>query len=94
MKHLLILLYPKTWRARYGAELEALLEDTPVNWVRFADLLKGALGMRLKFESATGVVLGFVLAGALLGLLASFCITPVCGQRRSLGSRTPVIPAC
>jgi len=44
---LLARLYPSSWRERYGAEFEALLEDTnPSAWDAI-DVLWGALKMQL-----------------------------------------------
>ncbi len=62
-------LYPAPWRRRYGAEFSALLEESGGGWRAFADVLKGALTMRIrsgnlwKFVAACGV-LGAVVAGA------------------------------
>jgi hypothetical protein len=50
MKHLarcLARLYPRRWRARYGGEFEALLEDANLTWGDLFDVLSGALRMRL-----------------------------------------------
>jgi hypothetical protein len=63
------LLYPASWRGRYGAEFSALLEDLGDGWRAFADVLKEALIIRMrsgnlwKFVAACGV-LGAVVAGA------------------------------
>ncbi len=35
-------LYPRHWRARYGAELEAVLEQTPATPAAVLDVLRGA----------------------------------------------------
>jgi hypothetical protein len=40
-------LYPRWWWARYGAELEALVQDTAPRWSTVADLVAGALSVRL-----------------------------------------------
>ncbi len=56
-------LYPRPWRARYGAEFEALLEQTGPCWRDFANVVKGALDMQLR-------TIGFwklAAAGAILG---------------------------
>lgn len=36
-------LYPQAWRARYGDEMEALLDEYPASWLTGADLMLGAL---------------------------------------------------
>ena len=51
MKHLaryLARLYPPLWRARYGGEFEALLEDAKLTWRDLFDVMAGALRMRLR----------------------------------------------
>lgn len=39
----LLRLYPRRWRARYGQEMEALLEARPVSWRGRLDLVRGAI---------------------------------------------------
>jgi hypothetical protein len=62
-------LYPAPWRRRYGTEFRALLEESGGGWRALADVLKGALTIRIrsgslwKFVAACGV-LGAVVAGA------------------------------
>jgi hypothetical protein len=38
-------LYPAAWRARYGQEFEALLEDLEPGWRELADVAGGAVIM-------------------------------------------------
>jgi hypothetical protein len=61
---LLIRLYPAWWRCRYGAELEALLEDSGSQDVW--DLLQGAMEMQMKTWSFGRVVVVCGIAGVLL----------------------------
>jgi len=77
MRRLLILLYPASWRVRYGDELAALMEDAPGGWRADFDLLKGAMKMRLSTQGAWAVLMGFVAAGALAGLGVSYLVTPM-----------------
>jgi len=61
-------LYPRAWRARYGAEFEALIEQTGPRWRDFADIFKGALDMQLRTIgfwklAAAGAILGGLLFG-------------------------------
>lgn len=69
----LIRSYPRRWRKRYGAELEALLEDSSSGWRGCLDVAVAGLGLRLR----TGTPM---LAGALLGLglgmAATYWMTP------------------
>ncbi len=59
-------LYPKKWRARYGAELDALLQDSPARWMNLVDILKGAAIMQVKcrwsvrFAAALAIVCGLI----------------------------------
>ena len=41
-------LYPRWWWRRYGAELEALVEETDRSWSTIFDLALGALDVRLR----------------------------------------------
>jgi capsular polysaccharide biosynthesis protein len=45
---LLVRLYPSSWRNRYEAEFEALLEEVQPGWRASIDILKEALSMQLK----------------------------------------------
>jgi hypothetical protein len=76
---LVLRLYPAWWRTRYGAELEALIEDTGANWWTVLDLSKEGVTMRLV------TWLGFfnprrsIIACGLLGMItaaAVFVTTP------------------
>ena len=40
---LAVRLYPKTWPARYGVEIEALIDDVPPRWTDLSDPSRGAL---------------------------------------------------
>ena len=63
-------LYPSAWRRRYGRELEALLEDLDPGWFEFADVLKGALIMRMR--SLATVPVASMIAGALIGAVIAW----------------------
>jgi hypothetical protein len=47
LAHLLTRLYPGPWRERYGAEFEALLQNSPVNLRTLANVTRGALSERV-----------------------------------------------
>jgi uncharacterized protein involved in exopolysaccharide biosynthesis len=68
-------LYPASWRARYGNEFQALLEDVNPGWRELFDVLGGATKMQLT-TGATYLKLGaaFALAGVLIATVASFVI--------------------
>ena len=50
MRALLIRCYPARWRARYGDEFEALLEERPLGPFDAADILLGALDAQLRLR--------------------------------------------
>lgn len=51
MRSFLIRLYPATWRARYGDEFEALLEERPLGPFDVTDIVLGALDAQLRLRS-------------------------------------------
>src|SRR5947208_725056 len=53
--HWLTRLYPPCWRARYGDELDELLESDGVGWRQAIDVIKAAAGERLFDSSRMGV---------------------------------------
>ncbi len=59
-------LYPAAWRARYGAEFEALLEDAPLKSHDLWDVVRGACIMRITRVNFATIVLCGVLAGGLI----------------------------
>jgi len=69
-------LYPAGWRARYGEELEALLEDSSAGFGSSFDLLKGAVKMQLSLPSFPKLALFLSFAGILAGFGVSFLVTP------------------
>jgi uncharacterized protein involved in exopolysaccharide biosynthesis len=73
----LIRLYPANWRARYGEEFEALLEDSSAGWPATFDLLKGAIQMQFSVPAFPKLALMLSIAGLLAGLLISSLVTPI-----------------
>jgi capsular polysaccharide biosynthesis protein len=70
-------IYPAQWRARYGAEFEALLEDMPAGRRVFWNILAEALKMRIlswDLRKTGALVAGCLLAGAVAGAIASFAM--------------------
>lgn len=49
-------LYPRAWRARYGAEFEALLEDTGSGWRIALDVFTGGILMQIRSWRTTGAI--------------------------------------
>ena len=50
MRSLLIRCYPAKWRARYGEEFEAILDERPLGPFDVADILLGALDAQLRLR--------------------------------------------
>jgi LPS O-antigen subunit length determinant protein (WzzB/FepE family) len=68
-------LYPASWRARYGAEFDALLDDANVRWRDLADVLRGAFIMQLTSWKSYGKIAGAAaVACAILALAGSYLI--------------------
>jgi hypothetical protein len=61
-------LYPAAWRARYGAEYEALIDDAELKLSDGLDVLWGAIKMRVTSRSFVRVVLPCALAGTMVAL--------------------------
>jgi hypothetical protein len=72
----LIRLYPANWRARYGEEFEALLEDSSPGWRAIFDLLKGAIKMQLSVPAFPKLALMLSVTGLVAGLAISFVVAP------------------
>jgi len=56
MRSFLIRCYPARWRARYGDEFEALLEERPLGPFDVADILLGALDAQLRLRGRGAVI--------------------------------------
>ncbi|HEY3738771.1 MAG TPA: hypothetical protein VGL53_02955 [Bryobacteraceae bacterium] len=67
LRRLIVHLYPRTWRDRYGEEFSALLDDAPARWRDLPDLTRGALAMQLQARSWKHVA----ALGGLIGLIAA-----------------------
>jgi hypothetical protein len=65
-------LYPATWRARYGAEYEALIEDAEPRARDGFDVFWGAMKMRMTGRSFVRIVLPCALLGSLVAVGISF----------------------
>jgi hypothetical protein len=65
---LLAWLYPSSWRKRYGAEFEALLEDTKPSFRDSLDIFWGALKMQLTTWTLAKIVVVFSIFGVLVAV--------------------------
>ena len=96
MKRLLKLLarlYPSSWHRRYGAEFEALLEDSTPRIRDLYDVFIGALKMQMTTWSFTRITLAACLAGTLAAVALSFAITPHYISRSLIVSVNPPVDA-
>ena len=64
--HLAVRLYPRAWRARYGAELHALIDDEAPGWRAFIDVASGGVVMRIQTSNPAAMAALLGLAAALL----------------------------
>ncbi len=66
-------LYPRSWRQRYGAEFDALLEDVRPDGRTAANVLTGALAMHIRTWKSWKILAGAALVGAAVvaGLFAA-----------------------
>jgi hypothetical protein len=81
LARLALRLYPLAYRRRYGAEMEALLEDGGATAGTVLDLARGAIGAHLRPQSGVEAALGREerLRHRLGAILACWCIFVVAG---------------
>ena len=65
-------LYPSSWRERYGAEFETLLEDTDLAWRDLLDVLRGGLEMQLTTWSPRRIAVVLGLTGTIVAAAIAF----------------------
>ena len=63
---LLVALRPRAWRARYGEEFRALLEDTPLTVAVVLDVLLHAAGHHARARPATARAVGALALSVLI----------------------------
>jgi hypothetical protein len=68
------LLYPPTWRRRYGVEFDALIDDMPATAAGLINVVSGGVAMRVRISHPAVMVLGLAAAGALVAGLAAFAV--------------------
>jgi capsular polysaccharide biosynthesis protein len=71
---ILLALYPKKWRERYGTELEALLEDVQPSSRDLADLAWGGIKMQMKRWGFAKLVAAFAVAGLIVGGISALMV--------------------
>jgi hypothetical protein len=59
-------LYPPAWRARYGDELQALIEERPRGWRDIADVAREGVTMRIRYSSVPATAAMFALAAGVV----------------------------
>jgi len=67
-------LYPRSWRARYGPEFDALLEEVAPDWHEFGDVLKGAVHMQILRGEWRKPAAALAVLGAIAALTISFTV--------------------
>jgi hypothetical protein len=67
-------LYPSSWRSRYGAEFDALLEDTAPSARDVFDVFSGALKMQATTWTFGRIVLAGVVGGILMAAAVSVAL--------------------
>lgn len=80
-------LYPRAWRARYGEEFDALIDDMTPRWRDVLNIVCGALIMQISRLAAPPVA--FAIGGAMLGAAVSLAMPPVYAS----SSRVLVMPS-
>ena len=80
----MIRLYPASWRARYGDEIDALLSDTGADARIVGDLARGGMRMQLKAWPFPFLALVLGLAGLLLGTGVAWLIPRTYSAKASL----------
>lgn len=70
-------LYPAAWRARYGAEFEALMEDMEPRWRDVWNVAGGALQMQMTMWTGWKLLAALGAAGAIAMAVAAFAVRPV-----------------
>jgi uncharacterized protein involved in exopolysaccharide biosynthesis len=81
-------LYPSRWRKRYGAELDALLEDATPSARDAFDVFCGALKMQMTTWSFGRIMLACSLVGILVAAAVSFAV-PVHYLSQAVFTATP-----
>jgi hypothetical protein len=74
LSHLLVRLYPRSWRERYAEEFSALIEDVDPTWQTVANVMRGALEMRIQTWGFGKILLAAGIVGAATLMIAHFAI--------------------
>lgn len=82
-------LYPSRWRKRYGAEFDALLEDTTPSARNAFDVFGAALKMQMTAWGFGRITLAWTVAGTLMAAAISFAF-PVQYASRTVLFVTPI----
>jgi len=64
--------YPSSWRTRYGAEFEALLDDSSPAWHDVFDVFRGAIKMQISTWSIRNVIIACGLIGLVIATVWAF----------------------
>ena len=98
MRSVLIRCYPARWRARYGDEFEAILDERPLGPFDVADILIGALDAQLRLRKVSADIQqgkGFVMS-LRIGGIAAILAAPLLALAWFLGygpvAIDPIVP--
>ncbi|HXE63515.1 MAG TPA: hypothetical protein VN519_08230, partial [Bryobacteraceae bacterium] len=70
------LLYPRNWRAEFGEEFRAVLDDVKPGWRVFGNVLRGAIEMRMMNGSNWAkLVAAMAIAGSIVGFGVSYWVS-------------------
>lgn len=75
--HLAAHLYPPEWRASYGDEFAALLDDTHPRWRDVFDVAAGGLAMQLRHSNVTRGAIALGLVGTVVAASIAFSMKDV-----------------
>ncbi|WP_322759116.1 hypothetical protein [Frankia sp. Cr2] len=70
MRRLLLAMHPRRWRARYGEEFAALLDDTGLSVAVILDVLHHAIGLQLRARPLLVRVAAAVCTTAAIEIIA------------------------
>jgi hypothetical protein len=92
LSHLAVWLYPCRWRARYAAELHALIDDAPPGWAALVDVMRGGVFMRMRTSNVGLMAVSLGIVGALLGGIRAYAAPPRFESRGTIAAQGTADP--
>jgi hypothetical protein len=90
--HQAVWLYPRRWRARYAAELHALIDDVPPGWAHFGDVMRGGVFMRMRTSNVGLMAVSLGIVGAVLGGIRAYAAPPRFESRGTIAAQGTADP--